>query len=575
MRLHFVTRLFATTFTFLLAATATLIFHGNAAALQNPASAFMLPQGQQFTNTGRQLVSISPDGTQMVYVANQQLYIHRIGETQSRPISGTLTPQGITNPVFSPDGRSVAYWSGADQMFKRIPVEGGTPVSLFRGTNPYGMSWSADDRVVVGQGPTGILSAPAAGGTAETIVTIQQGQGGALTPQILPGGNLVLFTLASSPGNWDASAIVVQNLKTGERKTVVQGGHDARYLPSGHLVFTRGGNLLAVRFDIQRLEVAGAPVTVLENVQTAGNGSSHFSFSGSGPLVYIPPLGQLQLSAVNLDGTVRDIGKLPATTFAPRISPDGKQLVYNTQGTDEAIWIYDLATGAQRQLTTRARGPLWSPDGTYVVYISGDVTEMLYSQKADGSAPRELLVDPARAPESWSTRDQLLSFITLKAGATLDYDIWTYSPRDKKAVPVIEVATSAQHSSRFSPDGRWIAYVSNETGTYEVFVQPYPTTGAKFQITKGGGLHPVWSPDGRQIYFDNAERLFSVQMQTQPSVQFSQPVLMPISGFLAGAVNTRRRYDLTPDGKQFLMMFQKAEIRIVPKWADDVRARVK
>lgn len=202
--------------------------------------------------------------------------------------------------------------------------------------------------------------------------------------------------------------------------------------------------------------------------------------------------------------------------------------------------------------------------------------EKLYWQKADGSDKPELLVDKSRAPESWSTQDQLLSFITRKVGATLDYDIWTYSLRDKKAQPLIDTTVSAQHSSRFSPDGKWIAYVSNESGVFEVYVQPFPLTGAKYKVSKKpDSLHPVWSPDGRQLYFDDQQRMYSVQVRTQPSFQASEPVAMPISGFVAGGVNGRRQWDMTPDGKQFIMVFFKHEIRTLSRFADDVRSRAR
>lgn len=548
-----------------------------AASARQRTPTFPLPAGQTFTNTGRQLVSVSPDGTQLVYVANTRLFLARIGSDASREIAGTLTPQGLTNPVFSPDGRAIAYWSAADQTVKRIPVEGGSAVTLFAGGNPFGMSWTADDRILVAQGQAGIVSAPAMGGAASTVVAGQADEV-AVTPVMLPGRNVLVFSVVKLPGGPDTGTIVAQDLASGSRTTLVQGGRDPRYLASGHLVFARGTSLLAVRFDIARLQVSGEPVVVAENVQPAGNGSSHFSVSSTGTLAYVPPPeNYLRLASVALDGNSREIGRLPANTFAPRVSPDGRTLVYNTQGVDEAVYFYDLASGATRQLTTRARGPLWSLDGTRVYYIAGDANdEKLYSHKADGSEPPELLVDPARAPESWSRRDELLSFITLKTGATADYDIWTYSPRERKARPAIEVPGSAQHSSRFSPDGRHLAYVSNESGDYEVYVQPFPATGAKYRISSGGGLHPVWSPDGRRLYFDRGERLFAVSVETAPSFRSAAPEAMPIAGFLAGAVNTRRRYDMTPDGRAFLMMFPPPrQITIVPAWADDIRARVK
>jgi Tol biopolymer transport system component len=180
----------------------------------------------------------------------------------------------------------------------------------------------------------------------------------------------------------------------------------------------------------------------------------------------------------------------------------------------------------------------------------------IYWQLANGSGAAERLTETARAPESFSAQNQMLSFITLNAnGGGADYDVWTYSFRDKKSAPLIQIKSSAQHSSRFSPDGKWIAYVSDETGRLELYVQPFPTTGARFQITKNGGGHPLWSPDGKELYFDNSGRMFSVAIQAQPGFSAGEPAPLPIRGFVQGQGNVRRQYDMISDGKQFIMMF--------------------
>jgi Tol biopolymer transport system component len=203
--------------------------------------------------------------------------------------------------------------------------------------------------------------------------------------------------------------------------------------------------------------------------------------------------------------------------------------------------------------------PIWSADGLRLLFISiRNGQPAIYSQPLDGSSAAERLTETARAPESYSAVNQMLSYITLNTeGGSADYDIWTYSFRDKKAAPLIVVKNSAQHSSRFSPDGKWIAYVSDESGRLELYVQPYPLTGSKFQITKNGGGHPLWSPDGKELYFDNASRMFRVAIQTAPKFSAGEPVQTPINGFIQGPGNYRRQYDITPDGKEFVMIFEK------------------
>ena len=202
--------------------------------------------------------------------------------------------------------------------------------------------------------------------------------------------------------------------------------------------------------------------------------------------------------------------------------------------------------------------PIWSADGQRLLFISvRNGQPAIYSQLATGAGMAERLTETARAPESYSAVNQALSYITLNTdGGSADYDVWTYSFRDKKAAPLIQVKNSAQHSSRFSPDGKWIAYVSDESGRLELYVQPFPVTGTKIQITKSGGGHPLWSPDGKELYFDNAGRIFTVAIRTDPKFSAGDPVQTAVGGFIQGPGNYRRQYDITPDGKRFIMMFE-------------------
>jgi len=262
----------------------------------------------------------------------------------------------------------------------------------------------------------------------------------------------------------------------------------------------------------------------------------------------------LSLVLVDRDGKKTPAGSLPADTFAPRISPDGKRVAYDTFPENEGskVWIAELAHLAAPRRATMVRNdayPMWSAAGDRIAFISdpGGPQE-LYIARADGTGKAERLA-VGRAPESWSAANQMLSFIVLRNY----YSIWTYSLREKKAAPLIDTPGVNQHSSRFSPDGKWIAYSSAETGRFEVFVQPYPATGAKFQITRDGGGHALWSPDGTELYFDRDHQLFAVSVHTSGKFSAGAPVALPIRGFIQG--EARRQYDLMPDGKRFLMLF--------------------
>lgn len=267
-----------------------------------------------------------------------------------------------------------------------------------------------------------------------------------------------------------------------------------------------------------------------------------------------PPQNQLQMALVDHEGHRTPVGAVPSSTFAPRVSPDGREVAFDTQN-DSQLWIAKLSDFAsKRRLSTGGsnRGPLWSGDGKRIFYITDDQgAETLFWRMADGSGVPELLTKPVRAPESWSAGNSVLSFITLNSGG--DYDVWTYSLATRQRTPFNVIPGSAQHSSHFSPDGRWIAYVSAETGRLEVYVRPFPAGSPAVQVSYNGGGHPLWSPDQKALYFDNNDRMFAASISTTPAFTAAPRGELPIRGFVQGPL--RRQYDLMPDGKHFLMLF--------------------
>jgi Tol biopolymer transport system component len=514
-----------------------------------------LPADQPLALGSPQVLAISPDGNDVVYAANLRLYRRRVGRRQSIPITGTDSPGGIFNPVFSPDGGSVAFWSAGDQTLKRVPIGGGTATTISQTPGVLGLSWGLDDQIVFGAGQQGVMRVSASGGMPQPIVTMKSGEFAAM-PQLLPGDQAVLFTVLTQPGPginpWEHGRIVVESLRSHERQIVVAQGSDAHYRAGGRLVYGLAGRVLAVPFDLTRLAVTGAPGPIADDVRVVGR--TQFAVSSNGTVVWIRGRqGQVQLVQVDLAGRRTPVGFLPDTAFALRVSPNGRQLTFDTF--DGVVWVADLShLAAKRPLTSGGnnRFPMWSDDGQRILFTSTrDGVESLVWRSADGSGAAEILTTPARAAESWLPHGQLFSFITFKPDG--DYDVWSYSVTAKTMTALADTPVSAQHSSRFSADGRWLAYASNETGRFEVFVQPYPVTGDKWQITTEGGGHPVWSPDGQNIYFDQSGRLFSVRFQPESPATAAKPAPLPIAGFIQGAA--RRQYDSTPDGRQFLMMF--------------------
>lgn len=271
-----------------------------------------------------------------------------------------------------------------------------------------------------------------------------------------------------------------------------------------------------------------------------------------------------ELALVNVDGTKQVLGQLPPTVYAPRISPDGKRVAFETRDLPGApdgprLWTADLSNIAARKVLPLVGGainwaPMWTPDGQRLVFIvSSQSGDAVYSRRADGSGEAEHLID-TRAAEGWIAGGAQMRFLTLKESAgNRDYGIAVFDMSSHKVTPIIDLPNSAQHSSAVSPDGKWMAYASNETGRYEVWIEPYPQTGMRFQVTRDGGSHPMWLPDGQALYFDRDHQMFRLPLNTKDMSTRVEPTPLPIKGF--AQAEYRRQFDLMPDGRQFLVLF--------------------
>jgi serine/threonine-protein kinase len=562
----------------------------------------VLPQDQRFTNVGRHLIAMSPDGASIVYIANQQLFLRKLSERQARPISGTASGTAVTTPFFSPDGRSVGFFN--DGKLKKIAITGGSAVVVCDSiSNPYGATWALDDQIYFGQGPKGILRVSTnGGGKPETVVPVKPGEM-AHGPQVLPGGDALLFTLASGSEAWDRAQIVVQSLKSGERHVLISGGSDARYVATGHIIYALGGRLLAILFDLRKLQVGVGSTPIVDDVMRApGNqtGAADFSFSNNGYLAYIPATGDFAdrtLALIDRAGIQKSLDIPPGSYNHPRISPSGKQLAVHKEDVNNSsqnavfgggdIWIYDLTgTTEPRRLTFTGQNsrPIWTRDGERIVFASErDGSNGLFSQRADTPGSAELLTKLEQnsgvlQPESWSPGGTLL--FTVNPGGPSS--IWMLSPgASQKPTPLIPTPSTV---STFSPDGRWVVYESNFSGRWEVYVQPFPLTGAMHQISSGGGHYPLWSPDGKQLFYANDDvggtsQIISVDVQTQPTFAAVKTTPLPVKGILSN--QARGGFDITPDGKYFVVLLPPspgkapiAQINITLNWFDQLKQRV-
>ena len=354
-----------------------------------------LPPGQPFYFNGRHLIAISPNGKYVAYTAGLGLWLHPIDQLEARRVPGAELE--ARSPFFSSDGESIGYYAAGE--LRRVSVTAGAPRAITKAVNPWGASWGDDDMIYYGQGPGGIWRVPAGGGTPQQIITVKKGEL-AHGPHRLPGGEWMLFTLLPvGVGSWNQAQIVVQSLTTGERVVLVDGGRDARYLPTGHLVYALNGAILAAPFDPGTRRITGPAVRLVNDVFDAGTvtGAVHFDVSANGSLVYATRPGPALLTWVDRNGREEMIPAEPRPYRHPRVSPDGTRIaveIDDPANTD--IWVGDAKRGAFARLTSGDQvdsDPIWSPDGSRIVYSSVRGTEGLFWQPADGSGRAEHLVD--------------------------------------------------------------------------------------------------------------------------------------------------------------------------------------
>jgi serine/threonine-protein kinase len=553
----------------------------------------------QMLNTARHSVAISPDGTQVVYVANLRLYLRSMAEQEARPIPGPEPSLGAWTPMFSPDGKSLLYWAAVDNSLKRVPVNGGTPVTICPAENSiYGATWS-EQGILFALREKGIMRVSPNGGQPEVLIAAKGGEV-LVEPQLLPGGEAVLFSRTTmdrgTAASWDNAQIVVQSLKTGARKVLIEKGSGAAYLPSGHLVYSLSGVLFAAPFNLRRLEVTGAPVGIVEGVLRAG-ATPQIAWSKTGSLVYLPgPItasgaGQNVLVLVDRKGEVEPLKTLPGPYAFPRVSKSGRSVVYQVDdGKESSIWLTELSGGtAPRRLTLPGTGanryPIWSPDSQRIAFQSdreGD--EAIWVQRADGSGTAERLTKAGKGishiPDSWSPDGQTLAFTLEKVNSA---EIWTLSLRENKATVLAATPGAILGRSVFSPDGRWVAYQVSAQPNSRVRVRPFPPTADEYEVPQDADMHhPIWSPDGKELfYIAGPSMLGGISINTRPVVSFGRPVRAPRSGFTTSVPAAIRTYDVLPDGNHFIGVLAASQtpggtpqIQIVLNWFEELKQRV-
>ncbi len=529
-----------------------------------------------YTTNGASAI-LSPDSMRLALVATgsdqkRRIYLRSLDQLQANALSGTENARG---PFFSPDGQWIGFF--ADQKLKKISVQGGSAVTLCEATDDRGGSWGDDDTIVFTKDLTSPLSkVSSAGGTPQplTMLDKQTTENTQRWPQMLPGAKAVLFTSSNTGGSIGIqnSDIVVYSMATGQRKTLQRGGSYARYLPSGHVVYMHEGTLFAVPFDMKRLEVTGQPAPILEGVaNTPINAGAQFSFSDAGNLVYVAGSSGGQTVSIywmDREGRFTPLRETPDNYINPAFSPDGKRLALGiNDGKKFDIWVYEWERDTLTRLTFAGEGnafPVWTPDGQRVVYSSeekgGEFN--LWWIRADGAGDAQRLSESKSSQYggSWRPDGKILAFFQ-KDPDTGGYDVMTlpiegddksgWKPGEPKS---FVNSTFTEVYPTFSPDGRWLAYESNESGNYEVYVRPFPGPGGKWQVSTGGGVMPKWSRNGKELFYRTMDDKIMVATYTSSgdSLRADKPQLWSPGQFTA--VGNYLNFDPHPDGKRFAVL---------------------
>jgi serine/threonine-protein kinase len=550
----------------------------------------LLPEGQQFSNLNRSQMAVSPDGSHIAYMANSQVYIRATNEFEARPVPGTedINP---ANPFFSPDGQWIAYWTSSGQLLKKISIRGGAAVILCRISNIFGASWSADGTILFGQ-PTGIMRVSENGGNPELIIATKPGEQSD-GPQLLPDGETVLFSLTSSVGanRWDQAQVVAQSLRTGERK-ILTGGSDAQYIPTGHLLYALRDTLFVAPFDVDGLKLTGGPVPIASGVQRATNpaintATANYGVSDTGLLAYVVGLESGNANSVvwvDRKGRAEPLPNLPRRKplSQPALSPDNRRLAVVESGD---IWIYELDRGGSIRLTQdggNAR-PTWDPIGLQIGYSSlGSGTEHILVRRSDGSGEARQLTKTGLQNhlDSWSPDGTTMSFHRHDSSV----DMFTMSLGVNPAEQVFLRQPLTEEAGVISPDGKWIAYASNETGRVEIYITSYPSAGSKFPVSTNGGTQPVWARNGELFYTSlDYSRMMVVKLSTKPSLEITRPELLFEGQYQSSGVGYKAGYDVNADATRFVMIqpdvqrssgSSRPQINIVQNWFRELRERV-
>jgi serine/threonine-protein kinase len=558
----------------------------------------LLGSDEQFAFLGSKVVALSPDGRHVAYLTTRRLSVRSLDRVEpvTLRIHNTTLPDNIRTVFFSPDSQWIGFWQ--DGQIRKIGVGGGTPVTIAAARNPSAFSWESDGTIVYAEQGQ-ILRVAEAQGTPEVLVPDLKGRVQSL--QLLPGNRSILYTLLPA-GSISRTEINVRSLETGEQTTVLRNGVDARYVPTGHLVYFDAGTLLAVPFDLRRLAVNGAPVPVAETIASSSFAdraliAGHFAISQSGTLAYISGLNVSETRTmvwVDRSGREEPLAAGERAFAVPRLSPDGGRIALTLNDQDRDIWIWDIGRKHLGRLTSDSapeRNSLWTPDGKRIAFGSTRGGEAgIWWQAADGSGVPERLAGFPRdrftnlVPTTISPDGSRLVASAIGTGASAQADLWALNLTGDPQPAALLQTEFAERNAEISPNGQWLAYESFENDRVEIWVRPFPdVNGGKWPVSNGVGSQPLWARNGKELFFiDASGALMSVAVEGQSH---------PVFGTAAKVLNKSyvwsiptfagRQYDISPDGQRFLMFKGRSNesstvgsVTIVQNWFEELKRLV-
>jgi serine/threonine-protein kinase len=535
------------------------------------------------------VLALSPDGGTLVFAGSApsgeaQLYRRRLAEETVTPIQGT---QGATAPFFSPDGQWIGFKQ--DSRLKKIPASGGIAIDYGDATRHQGGSFAPDGTLIFNAHHGEGLRRVRPGTTTQealTTVNAAAAEAGHHWPHVLPDAKHALYTLEVDGKPYSEARIMLLSLADGQSRLLIDGGSDARYVPTGHIVYWRAGDIWSVPFDLRSRQLTGEPAVVIRNVMLAeANGHAHLAIADNGTVAYVAGAdaeGQRIVVVTDRKGVIRPLTAERRAYQNPRVSPDGSRVALTVIAANDSLWTLDIARGAMTRITFESENsrPVWSPDGTRLLFArhSAEGVRRIFSVAADGGGSPEQLraSDRTEVADSWSAAANVIMFTMEEAHGP---DVWTLPMSgERKARPWL-ATRFAERQAQISPDGRWVAYVSNESGRDEVYVRSYSALAHKRQVSVGGGSEPRWRRDGRELLFRHEQSVLSTQVaDVGDALRFSLPVVLFKSDFLMlSGPRSWGDWDVLPDGQRFVFIQDfarpRATVMLIQNWFTELKSK--